>query len=254
MTVLAHRLDRTIVIGAPQADVFKYFTDPVRWAAWWGAGSTIDARPGGRVFVRYPEGTEAIGEVVEIDPPSRIVFTYGYASGSPVPPGGSRVTIRLEAAPRGTRLRLQHEFSDPAVRDQHVQGWRYQLSLFANVVAGEIQGDVGALVDDWLAMWSEADAAARASQLERLAVPSVCMRDRFSCVEGIDELSQHIAAAQHFMPGLRLRREGGARHCQGTVLAEWTAIGPDGQARGRGTNVFTLAPDRRIESVTGFWS
>jgi uncharacterized protein YndB with AHSA1/START domain len=249
---LDHRLDRTLVIGAPQAAVFRYFTDPDRWAAWWGAGSTIDARPGGRVFVRYPEGTEAIGEVVEIDAPSRIVFTYGYASGTPVPPGGSRVTIRLEPVARGTRLHLVHQFAEAAVRDQHVQGWRYQLSLFANVVANELHRDADATVDAWFAMWSDTDAASRSRRLSALAAPDVCMRDRFSAVEGIDELTRHIGAAQQFMPGLRLQREGEARHCQGVLLADWSAIGPDGQPRGRGTNVFTLAPDGTVETVTGF--
>jgi uncharacterized protein YndB with AHSA1/START domain len=252
--VLPHRLDRTLVIGAPPASVFRYFTDPARWAAWWGAGSTIDARRGGRVFVRYPEGTEAIGEVVEIDAPSVIVFTYGYATGKPVPPGGSRVTIRLEPVARGTRLHLVHEFADASVRDEHVQGWRYQLSLFANVVTNDVHGDVGALVDAWFTMWSDADDPSRSSRLSALATPEVRMHDRFSSVEGIDELTRHIAAAQRFMPGLRLQRDGNARHCQGVVLAEWTAVGPDGQPRGRGTNVFTLTPDGKVESVTGFWS
>lgn len=253
MIALDHRLDRTLVIGAPPAAVFRYFTDPARWAAWWGTGSTIDPRPGGRVFVRYPEGTEATGEIVDIDPPSRIVFTYGYVSGAPVPPGGSRVTIRLEAVPRGTRVHLVHEFAEAAIRDQHVQGWRYQLSLFANVVANEIHGDADARVDAWFAMWSDTDAPSRTSRLATLAAPDVRMHDRFSAVEGIDELTRHIGAAQHFMPGLRLQRDGDARHCQGVLLADWTAVGPDGQPRGRGTNVFTLAPDGRIEAVTGFW-
>lgn len=254
MTALDHRLDRTLVIGAPQAAVFRYFTDPERWAAWWGKGSTIDARPGGRVFVRYPEGTEAVGEVVEVDPPSRIVFTYGYTAGTPVPPGGSRVTIRLEPVAGGTRLHLVHEFAEAAVRDEHVQGWRYQLSLFANVVANEQHGDAGAKVDAWFAIWSDTDERQRTSKLAALAAPGVRMRDRFSAVEGIDELTRHIGAAQHFMPGLRLQRQGDARHCQGVLLADWIAIGPDGQPRGRGTNVFTLTPDGKVESVTGFWS
>jgi uncharacterized protein YndB with AHSA1/START domain len=253
MTVLTHQLDRTILIEAPQASVFRYFTDPGRWAAWWGAGSSIDARPGGRVFVRHPEGTEAVGEVVEIAPPSRIVFTYGYATGTPVAPGGSRVTIRLEKDPRGTRLHLTHAFADAAARDHHVQGWRYQLSVFANVVTNDVHGDVAGLVDRWFAVWSELDGAARASTLSAIAAPLVRMRDRFSSVEGTDELTAHIGAAQHFMPGMRITRDGAPRHCQGTVLADWTASGPDGQPRGRGTNVFTLGPDSRIESVTGFW-
>jgi uncharacterized protein YndB with AHSA1/START domain len=253
VTALAHQLDRTIVIEAPQAAVFKYFTDPARWAAWWGAGSTIDARPGGKLLVRYPDGTEVTGEVEEVTPPTRIIFTYGYATGAPVAPGGSRVTIRLEPAARGTRLHLVHAFADAAVRDQHVQGWRYQLSLFANVVADEIHGDAGTLADAWFAAWAEPDEAARAASLAAIATADVRMRDRFSCVEGASELTQHITAAQRFMPGLRLQRKGDARHCQGTVIVDWTATGADGAARGQGSNVFSLGPDGRIDTVTGFW-
>ena len=253
MTALAHQLDRTIVIGAPPAAVFKYFTDSARWAAWWGAGSTIDARPGGRVYVRHPDGTEAAGEVIDLIPPSEIAFTYGFVKGTPFPSGASRVTIRLEPAARGTRVHLVHAFSDGAARDEHVQGWRYQLSLFANVVANEIHHDAAALVDAWFAAWSERDEAARRTSLAAIASPDVRMRDRFSSVEGADELMPHISAAQHFMPGLRLLRKGDVRHCQGTVIAEWNAVGPDEAPRGQGTNVFTLGPDGRIESVTGFW-
>src|SRR3954470_13053812 len=106
MTVLAHQLDRTLVIEAPQAAVFRYFTDNDRWAAWGGAGSTIDARPGGRVYVRHPGGVESVGEELEVHPPSRIAFTYGLARGPPVPPGGPLVTIVLEPVARGTRVRL----------------------------------------------------------------------------------------------------------------------------------------------------
>ncbi len=253
MTVLAHQLERTILIEAPQSAVFRYFTDSERWAAWWGAGSTIDARPGGRVYVRHPGGVEATGEVVEIDAPSRIIFTYGFASGTPVPPGGSRVTIRLESASRGTRLHLLHEFTETAARDEHVQGWRYQLSVFANIVANELYGDGGTIADAWFAAWNTRDHTARVNALAAIAAPAVRMRDRFSCVDGIDELAVHIGAAHRFMPGLRLQREGTTRHCQGTVLADWTAQGTDGQPRGRGTNVFVLGPDGKLESVTGLW-
>ena len=88
--------------------------------------------------IRYPEGTEASGEVLEIHEPERIVFSYGYTSGKPIPAGGSRVTIELRKHVAGTELHLWHEFAEAAVRDQHVQGWRYQVAVFANVVADEI--------------------------------------------------------------------------------------------------------------------
>ena len=253
MMTLAHQLARTIVIGAPPETVFTYFTDSARWAAWWGAGSTIEARPGGRVFVRYPNGVEASGEVIDVAPPARIVFTYGYATGKPIGPGESRVTIELTPEGEGTRLHLTHAFADGSTRDEHVQGWRYQLSVFANAVADGVHATPEAAIDSWFAVWSETDAARRAISVARIAVPLVRVRDRFSCIEGADDLAAHVGASQRFMPGVRLQRAGPTRHCQGMVLAEWTASGPDGQVRGQGTNVFVLSPDGRIESVTGFW-
>jgi uncharacterized protein YndB with AHSA1/START domain len=111
MTNLPHRLDRTVVIRANRETVFRFFTDSARWAEWWGAGSTIDARPGGAVLIRFPNAIEVSGEVLELTAPERIVFTYGYASGTPIPPGGSRVSIELERHEGATRLRLMHEIT-----------------------------------------------------------------------------------------------------------------------------------------------
>ncbi|MGE5243408.1 MAG: SRPBCC domain-containing protein [Betaproteobacteria bacterium] len=245
-------VDRTVVIQAAPDIVFRYFTDSARWAAWWGQGSTIDARPGGRMHIRYPDGTEAAGEVIEIVAPERFVFTYGYTSGTPIAPGGSQVTIRLEPFGRGTRLRLAHEFADEAIRDHHVQGWRFQLSLFCNVVADEVHAGAAAAVDAWFDAWAETDAGARERVLARIASPGVRFRDRFSNIEGAGELLSHIAAAQRFMPGIRMQRSGDVRHCQGTVLTEWTARADDGRERARGINVFDFDPDGRIQSVVGF--
>ena len=254
MTVLAHALNRTIVIRASRATVFAFFTDTERWAAWWGAGSSIEARPGGAMRIRYPDGTEAAGDVLEVSPPQRIVFTYGYVKGTPIAPGQSRVTIRLDPHPDGTSLSLIHEFSDEQVRDQHVQGWRYQLSLFANVVANEANARAGDVVDAWFDVWTTTDAAERQASLTRIAAPEVAVRDRFSAVDGLADVDAHIAGAQRFNPGITLRRTGNVRHCQGTVLAEWVATARDGQQRGAGTNVFTFDADGRLTSVIGFWN
>jgi uncharacterized protein YndB with AHSA1/START domain len=252
MTSFPHVLERTVVIQATRETVFEYFTDSARWAAWWGPGSTIDARPGGRVLIRYPNGVEVSGEVLDVLAPERIVFTYGYESGSPVAPGGSRVTIILKPHEAGTELHLSHEFAEASARDQHVQGWRYQLSVFANVVADEIHSDAANIVDGWFAAWSMVNDSERATTLARLAAPEVCFRDRFSSVDGLEDLAAHIAGSQRFMPDIRMQRRGEIRHCQGTVLADWIATGNDGVERMSGTNVFALGTDGRIQSVTGF--
>lgn len=253
-TMLGYRLDRVITLGASPETVFGFFTDSGRWARWWGAGSTIDPRPGGRVHVVHPGGVEASGEVVEIRPPDQIVFTYGYTSGKPFPAGASRVTIRLASVAGGSRLHLTHEFPDGSARDEHVQGWRYQLALFANAVADEVNRGADMQVDAWFAAWSSEDGAVRRSALTKIASPEVRFADRFSHTEGLEELALHLDAARRFMPGLTMRRSGDVRHCQGCAIAEWVAASADGEPKARGTNVFLLDEAGRITAVTGFWS
>lgn len=248
------RLDRTIVIHARPATVFEFFTNPADWAAWWGAGSRIDARPGGQLLIRHPNGIEVTGEVIDLRVPERIVFTYGYASGASIPPGGSQVTIRLDSHPAGTLLQLTHEFTDAEARDQHVQGWRFQLSLFANAVANKVNAAAADTVDRWFAAWSDPQTTSREATLATITSEQTGFYDRFSSIVGADDLKAHLDAVHKFMPGMRLERRGDVRHCQSRVLADWVALGADGQERGRGTNLFVLDADSRIAEVTGFWA
>jgi uncharacterized protein YndB with AHSA1/START domain len=245
-------LERTVVIQAKPQTVFEFLTDSSKWATWWGSGSTIDAKPGGKVYIRHPNGIESAGEVVEVFPPERLSFTYGFLSGEPVPAGGSLVTIRLVPHDGGTRLELLHEFTEAGPRDEHVQGWRFQLSLFANAVANEVHANAAVTVDEWFEAWAIADENARQAALTKIASPQIQFFDRFSLLDGLPELSAHIGAAQRFMPNIRLRRRGEIQHCQGTVLGHWIAVGADGKELMAGTNVFTISPDGLITSVTGF--
>jgi uncharacterized protein YndB with AHSA1/START domain len=224
MIALAHRLDRPVVIRAKPATVFQFFTNSPDWAGWWGDGSSIEARPGGHVMIRHPNGVEVSGEVLEVQPPERIVFTYGYMSGGPIPAGGSRVTIRLESHPAGTLLQLTHEFTDVEARDQHVQGWRFQLSLFANAVANKVNASAAATVDQWFSAWSDPDTATRERSLSEIGTTDVRFQDKFSCIAGDDDLKAHLTAVHRFMPGMRLERRGDIRHCQWHVLADWVAL------------------------------
>jgi uncharacterized protein YndB with AHSA1/START domain len=253
MSGLGHVVERRVTIAARRETVFGFFIDSARFAAWWGEGSTIDPRPGGKVHIRYPNGVVAGGEVLEIRPAEHVAFTFGYATGDPLPIGSSRVSIRLEDHPRGTLVRLRHELPTASAAEVHVQGWRYQLSVFAHVVALQAHASVGPLADRFFALWAETDAAKRRATLAAIAVPGVAFRDPYSCLEGADDLDAHIAAAQRFMPGVVLEREGDARQCQGTAAVDWVVRAEDGSVRTRGTNVFELAADGRIAGVTGLW-
>lgn len=256
MSALPHMLERSVVIRARQETVFRFFTDSTRFALWWGAGSSIEPMPGGEVRIVYPGGVVAIGKVVELSPVERVSFTYGYESKDPelIPPGGSLVSINLERHPEGTLVRLRHELASAAARDAHLQGWRYQLALFANAVAREEHGAAQALVDRYFALWSEPDSARRRAAFDAMGTPDLTFRDPFGATATPADLAEHIGAAQVHMPGLRLEREGTLRQCQGTGVADWVARAPDGMVKARGSTVFDFAPDGRLARVVGLWA
>jgi uncharacterized protein YndB with AHSA1/START domain len=250
---LPHRLDRTLVIRAPRALVFRYFTDSARFAQWWGAGSTIAAHVGGDVVIRYPNRIVGRGKVTALEPDRRIVFTYGYENSHPeLPPGRSLVTIELADVEDGTRLTFRHDFASAALRDLHVAGWRYHLAVFANVVANEHHAGAAARVEQWFDAWAEADPARRRALLAACTTDTVTMHDSYACCGGRDELDAHIANCHVHVPGVRMRAAGAPRHCQGTLHVAWDATDAAGKACGGGTHVMSLAGDGRIRAVVGF--
>jgi uncharacterized protein YndB with AHSA1/START domain len=251
---LPHLLERTVLIRARRSTVFRYFTDSARFAAWWGPGSDIDGRPGGKVQICYPGGVTAGGQVLELVPDQRIVFSYGYDDPQkPIARGGSRVTITLEEHPEGTLVRLVHAVADAATRDAHGPGWRFQLSLFANAVAGELATGLAERLDRYLAVWSDPDPTARARTLAELTTDDVIFRDSYAALVGRDDLAAHVTATQQHMPGLTLTRQGAPLLCQGTALVEWTTRTPDGASHARGTNVIDLTPEGRFQRIVGLW-
>lgn len=250
-----HHLQRSLLIRAERGTVFSFFVDSDLFAAWWGSGSTIDGRPGGAVRIVYPNGATASGAVVAMEPHDRIVFTFGYEDDSkPIPPGGSTVTITLEDHPFGTLLHLDHAFDDEATRDMHVPGWRYQLAVFANVVARQQHREIDSLMDRYFALWAERDEPRRKAALQEILTSGISFRDAYACVEGQDEFNAHVSAAQQHGPVGAIERDGPARQCQGTAVVDWLVRGPDGHPALRGANVVELAPDGRIASIVGLWT
>ena len=249
MTALAHQLDRTIIDRRAAGDGLPLLH---RFGALGGvvgrrARRSI-AQPGGRVYIRHPGGVEVVGEVDRGRPRRRTSSSRMDSSAArPSPPGESRVTIRLEPAARGTRLHLVHEFADAGARDEHVQGWRYQLSLFANVVADEIHSRRRRR--SWISGSASGPRPRRRRADETLAAiasPGVQMRDRFSCGRGRGRAdSAHRRGAALHAGHAAAARRATAQHCQGTVIADWTAVGPGDAPRGQGTNVFRWGPTDR---------
>jgi activator of Hsp90 ATPase-like protein len=203
---------------------------------------------GGRGLHPLPQrGHTAKGRIVEIEPPRRIVFTY--LSGGV----DSLVTVHLEETEAGTRLDLRHAFSSAKIRDQYVQGWRFQLNLLSKAVADDSQADVTRHIETFFKAWSEKDPGIRRALLESRATPAISFRDAYSATDGIDDLVANLAAVQAFLPGVTLSRAGDVRLSHGTALVGWNARRENGESAGGGVNVFELAPDGRIARVSGFW-
>jgi hypothetical protein len=71
---------------------------------------------------------EAAGEFAEVDPPHRLVFTWGWTHDHAVPPGTTRVVVTLHAENGGTRVVLRHhDLPDQEQRGHHRKGWELYL-------------------------------------------------------------------------------------------------------------------------------
>jgi uncharacterized protein YndB with AHSA1/START domain len=116
----------TRMFEAPVELVWKTMIDPYHFTQWWGPrGYTnpvceMDVRPGGkwRVEQRDPAGNifKFHGEFLEIEPPHRMVQTFGFADFPP-----ATTTVILEDVGGRTRLTSSMRFLDIGMRDGMVQ-------------------------------------------------------------------------------------------------------------------------------------
>lgn len=137
-------------VEASPETVFAFFTEPEKLTRWLCDEATVDPRPGGVNHQTHPgdagnpDGPYRMrGEFVEVSPPSRVVFTWGFENPDVgVPPGSSTVEVTLEADGAGTRLTLVHRDLPESERGAHAGGWEKMLALLTIAAAG---GDPDAL-------------------------------------------------------------------------------------------------------------
>ena len=134
-------LEVSVHIEATPDTVFQYFTDPTKYVQWMGTTARITSTPGGEYRVRMRDGVETSGEFVEIDPPKRVVFTWGWEHDVAVPPGSTRVEVTLEPDGTGTRVVLRHhDLPSTEQIEHHRQGWELYLNQLALRATGTDPG------------------------------------------------------------------------------------------------------------------
>ena len=97
-------ISASVRIAAPPEVVFPYFTDPELIVTWIGERAELDARAGGTFAVDFGS-TAARGTYVAVEPPHRVVFTWGVPGDDTLPPGSSTVEVVLKSTYVRTPLR-----------------------------------------------------------------------------------------------------------------------------------------------------
>jgi uncharacterized protein YndB with AHSA1/START domain len=114
----------TIDVRAPIDAVYAMFTEPQELIRWIGVRAMLEPRPGGQFRFELMEGEFCSGRYLELDPPNKVVFTWGWESGAlPVEPGSSTVTVELTHADGTTHVQLTHAGLSKQMREHHSGGW-----------------------------------------------------------------------------------------------------------------------------------
>jgi len=159
--------EHEVRVAASPETVFAYFTDPAKLVRWMGVEATLDPRPGGicrialdpsqatveqfAAFIQRERSSEPadvgpgagvmLGEFVEVDPPERIVLTWGWELELlSVPPRSTLVEVSLTPDGDETVVRLSHRQLPADMVAFHGAGWDHFRPRLAIAAAG---GDPG---------------------------------------------------------------------------------------------------------------
>jgi uncharacterized protein YndB with AHSA1/START domain len=135
----AEPLTASVHIEAAPERVFEHFTSPEAMVRWMGDYALLQATPGGAFEVDI-NGVPVRGRYLEVDPPHRLLISWGHAGSDRLPPGASTVEVRLTPTGGGTRVEIEHRDLPPDMRAAFGRGWPHFLQRLAIAAAG---GDPG---------------------------------------------------------------------------------------------------------------
>lgn len=132
-------------VAAEPEEVFEYFTRPEAIVRWMGDYAVLDPRPDGEFTVDI-NGVPVRGRYLEVDPPSRLVISWGHAGSELLPPGASTVEVTFTREEGGTTVRVVHRHLPEHEARQHALGWPHFLERLVLAGAGHDPGP-----DPWAA-------------------------------------------------------------------------------------------------------
>ena len=128
-----------VELPAPAEEVFRHLTDPAAMVRWMGQHATLQPVPGGAFEIDI-NGVPVRGQYLEIDPPRRVLVSWGVAGNDDMPPGTTEVEFTLTPTPAGTCLRLVHRGLSPGQSSIHATGWQHFLGRLTRAASGDDPG------------------------------------------------------------------------------------------------------------------
>jgi uncharacterized protein YndB with AHSA1/START domain len=120
----------SVRVQARPERVFAYFTQAEAMVRWMGDYALLDATPGGEFTVDI-DGVPVRGRYLEVEPPHRLLISWGHAGSERLPPGASTVEVRLVRAGDETDVQIVHSGLPEPEAAKHAQGWPHFLARLA---------------------------------------------------------------------------------------------------------------------------
>jgi uncharacterized protein YndB with AHSA1/START domain len=124
----------SVFVEASPERVYQYFTEPTSIVRWLGEYALLEPRPTGRFHLDV-RGTAVRGQFLELEPPRRLLISWGFAGSEHFPPGASTVEVRLIDEGNGTRVELEHRGLPDSQVPTHASGWRRYLARLTSVAS-----------------------------------------------------------------------------------------------------------------------
>jgi uncharacterized protein YndB with AHSA1/START domain len=146
--MVPERIEREVLIDAPQEVVWAVVTKPEHVGKWFGDAAEIDLRPGGDAVFTFTKHGSARARVEKVEPPNSFAFTWA-RPGAAEPSEGQSTLVEFNLSPEGegTRLRVVEtgfrELDSPEpdkarFAEENSRGWDAELEDLREYVSTQV--------------------------------------------------------------------------------------------------------------------
>ena len=125
---------KEIYIQAKPETVYSYFIQPEKLILWMGIEARLEPRKEGQFQVTINTERRILGQYLELEPPSKLLISWGWEGRDDVPPGSSIVEVLFLEYLEGTLVRLRHFNLPEEAMPLHAKSWEHNLPRLKTAV------------------------------------------------------------------------------------------------------------------------